>query len=113
MSNAKTNTLVPVIMNVETRVLRMDVAVRETTDPAVADGIASARFLVPTFALILPLSLAWCRPGRALATLYRWLLLAYALSELVQSARRGRGEWEHREHEITAHAHAITVRTRR
>jgi hypothetical protein len=57
----------------------------------------SARFLVPTFALVVPLSLAWCRPGRPLAAAYRWLLLAYAMSSLVLCARRGWGDWEHRE----------------
>jgi hypothetical protein len=58
---------------------------------------SSARFLVPSFALIVPLSLAWCRPGRPLAAAYRWLLLGYSLAELVLCMRRGWGEWEHRE----------------
>lgn len=70
---------------------------------------SSARFLVPTFALAVPISLAWCRRGRPLAAAYRWALLAYALSALVLCARRGWGDWEHRELVITALALAFFI----
>jgi len=70
---------------------------------------SSARFLVPTFALLVPVSLAWCRRGRPLAAAYRWLLLAYALSAVVLCLRRGWGDWEHRELVITGLAIAFFV----
>ncbi len=58
---------------------------------------STSRFLVPTFGLIVPLSLAWCRRQGALAVGYRWLLLAYPITYTVLCSRRGWTDWEHRE----------------
>jgi hypothetical protein len=70
---------------------------------------SSARFLLPTFALIVPLSLTWCRAWRPLAVAYRWVLLGYSLAQLVLCMRRGWGDWEHRELAIVALALALFV----
>ena len=70
---------------------------------------SSSRFLVPTFALILPMSLAWCRRGNPLATAYRWLLLAYPLTYSVLCLRRGWSDWEHREMVVVALALALLL----
>jgi hypothetical protein len=70
---------------------------------------SASRFLLPSFALIVPLSLAWCRQGRPLSAAYRWLLLGYSLSELVLCMRRGWGDWEHRELAIAGLALALFV----
>jgi hypothetical protein len=70
---------------------------------------SAARFLVPSFALILVISLAWCRRGRPLATAYCWLLLASPLTYVVLCMRRGWADWEHRELAIVALALALLL----
>jgi hypothetical protein len=65
-------------------------------------SLSSARFLVPAFALIVPVSLVWCARGSWLARSYRWLLLLYPLLYSVLALRRGWIDWEHRELVIVA-----------
>jgi hypothetical protein len=58
---------------------------------------SSTRFLIPAFALIVPISLSWCRRGQPLSATYRWLLVTYALTYAVICVRRGWVDWETRE----------------
>jgi hypothetical protein len=70
---------------------------------------SSARFLVPAFALIVAVSLAWCRRGQPLAAAYRWLLFGYPVLHAVLCLRRGWGGWEHLELAIVALAIALII----
>ncbi|HKP57806.1 MAG TPA: hypothetical protein VJV78_13835 [Polyangiales bacterium] len=69
---------------------------------------SSTRFLIPAFALIVPISLIWCRragpaisrrryAAAPLSAAYRGLLVAYALIYAVLCMRRGWVDWETRE----------------
>jgi hypothetical protein len=60
-------------------------------------AVSASRFLVPTLALVIPISLAWCQRQRYRSAAYRWLLLCYPLTMSVLAMRRGWIEWEHRE----------------
>jgi hypothetical protein len=65
-------------------------------------SISAARFLVPTIALVIPISLAWCRRHDALSQAYRRLLLFYPLVASVVAVRRGWGDWETRDATVIA-----------
>jgi hypothetical protein len=57
----------------------------------------TSRFLVPTLAIAITVSFAWCQHGRYASKAYRWLLLGCALAMSVIDLRRGSVEWENRE----------------
>jgi hypothetical protein len=57
-------------------------------------SVSAARFLIPTLALVVPISLAWCTPDAVLSRAYRRLLLGYPLVASVVAVRRGWGDWE-------------------
>jgi hypothetical protein len=63
-------------------------AVRLTRAPS------SARFLVPTMALVIPISLSWCVRAGRVSQLYRRCLLLYPLATSLLAFKRGYGEWE-------------------
>jgi hypothetical protein len=65
---------------------------------------SSTRFLLPAFALIVPISLLWCRRGQPLSAAYRALLLGYAGVCSVVCLRRGVVDWENRELALVAGA---------
>jgi hypothetical protein len=65
-------------------------------------SISAARFLIPTIALVIPISLAWCRRDGALSQAYRRLLLFYPLVASVVAVRRGWGDWETRDATVIA-----------
>jgi hypothetical protein len=60
-------------------------------------SVSASRFLMPALALAVPVSLAWCTPGRYRSSAYRWLLLTYPVAMSVFAMRRGFIEWENRE----------------
>lgn len=58
---------------------------------------SSTRFLLPTMALVIPISSCWCSPGGALSQLYRRCLLVYPLTVCCLAFKRGFGDWEYGE----------------
>jgi hypothetical protein len=60
-------------------------------------AISASRFLVPTLALAVPVSFAWCERGRFASKTYRWLSLSYPLAMCVLTLGWGWSAWEYRE----------------
>jgi hypothetical protein len=59
--------------------------------------VTPSRFLIASLALVVPISLVWCRRDGWLSRAYRRLLLIYPLTTTVIGMRRGWGDWEVRE----------------